>query len=53
MVTKTYETVPVHNYVTTVAAATCTEGRLYPPERCACGEELPNGRKLRLWGTIM
>ncbi len=31
MVTKTYETVPVHNYVTTVAAATCTEGRLYPP----------------------
>ena len=37
MVTKTYETVPVHNYVTTVAAATCTEGG-YTLHECACGE---------------
>ena len=37
VVTKTYETVPVHNYVTTVAAATCTEGG-YTLHECACGD---------------
>ena len=37
MVTKTYETVPVHNYVTTVVAPTCTEGG-YTLHECACGE---------------
>ena len=37
VVTKTYETVPVHNYVTTVVAATCTEGG-YTLHECACGD---------------
>ncbi len=37
VVTKTYETVPVHNYVTTVVAPTCTEGG-YTLHACACGE---------------
>ncbi len=37
VITKTYETVPVHNYVTTVVAATCNEGG-YTLHECACGE---------------
>ena len=37
VVTRTYETVTVHNYVTTVVAATCTEGG-YTLHQCACGE---------------
>ena len=37
VITKTYEMVPVHNYVTTVVAATCNEGG-YTLHECACGE---------------
>ena len=36
VVTKTYETFLVHNYVTTVVAATCTEDG-YTLHTCVCG----------------
>ena len=52
MVTKTYETVPVHNYVTTVVAATCTEGG-YTLHECACGDSFRTGRDCGSGGTTM